>query len=438
MPLTARTERALEACHDAILAPTRWSSALQSLGESFGAASCCFLSTTAKTRPRRRRCPMGHEAFSDLWTRNQPHAPDPHVGPCLNDAILHKIGLRLSHRTRSLDGGRAQDTAILSGNGAAGEAGVAGGVVYFSVEGGDWCLPIYPGTTRVRSPREDARRLAKVGPSLAKIVSLARKFAAFDARIETLGAGASEFRRHGHRCERPRNADERACAKSAWRRFQPRTGSSGGARSRKQSPIAAAGFVWLCMRRLAALSPIAPIVVNRDEAPWLLVEAMPVTAFGSDLFSSGRLILLLTDLRSPLRPDATQFCAAFGLTAAEAKMAARLASGVGIDAAAASLGVSRETARSQLKAVFAKTNTRGQAELAATPRASSASGNVTFRPRGRSEVRSSGPARPDRGRCAVRRTAPTHFPGASHPAAIPPPVWIASCMNAGRRSIRFS
>ena len=65
-----------------------------------------------------------------------------------------------------------------------------------------------------------------------------------------------------------------------------------------------------------------PIVVDRDEAPWLLVEAMPVTAFGNDLFSSGRVILLLTDLRSPLRPEATQFCAAFGLTVAEAKLAA--------------------------------------------------------------------------------------------------------------------
>jgi hypothetical protein len=56
----------------------------------------------------------------------------------------------------------------------------------------------------------------------------------------------------------------------------------------------------------------APVVVDRDEAPWLLVEAMPVTAFGSDLFSSGRLILLLTDLRSPPRPETTQLCAAFG------------------------------------------------------------------------------------------------------------------------------
>ena len=92
---------------------------------------------------------------------------------------------------------------------------------------------------------------------------------------------------------------------------------------------------------------------------------MPVTAFGSDLFTSGRVILLLTDLTSPLRPEATQLCAAFRLTVAEAKLAAKVASGMGIDGAAAALGVSRETARTQLKAVFAKTNTRRQAELAA-------------------------------------------------------------------------
>ena len=77
------------------------------------------------------------------------------------------------------------------------------------------------------------------------------------------------------------------------------------------------------------------------------------------------MILLLSDLTAPLRPEATQLCAAFGLTVAEAKLAAKLASGSGIVGAAASLGVSRETARTQLKAVFAKTNTRRQAELAA-------------------------------------------------------------------------
>jgi hypothetical protein len=81
MPLTERTERALEACHDAILAPARWPSALQSLGESFGTASCTFYEHDRENSPVPVPMSVGHEAFFDLWVRNQAHAPDPHVGP---------------------------------------------------------------------------------------------------------------------------------------------------------------------------------------------------------------------------------------------------------------------------------------------------------------------------------------------------------------------
>ena len=52
---------------------------------------------------------------------------------------------------------------------------------FFSVEGGDWCLPLFRGDDRGPFTPEDARRLASVGPYLGKIVSLAQKFAAFDA-----------------------------------------------------------------------------------------------------------------------------------------------------------------------------------------------------------------------------------------------------------------
>src|SRR5580693_6055237 len=81
MPLSERTERALEACYDAILAPTRWSSALQSLAESFGAASCVLFDHDRKDSAAFVPMSLGHEAFADLWARNQVHAPDPHVGP---------------------------------------------------------------------------------------------------------------------------------------------------------------------------------------------------------------------------------------------------------------------------------------------------------------------------------------------------------------------
>jgi hypothetical protein len=55
-------------------------------------------------------------------------------------------------------------------------------MAFFSVDGGDWCFPIYRGGDRGPFTPEDARRLAKVGPYVAKIVSLAQKFAAFDVK----------------------------------------------------------------------------------------------------------------------------------------------------------------------------------------------------------------------------------------------------------------
>jgi hypothetical protein len=60
--------------------------------------------------------------------------------------------------------------------------------------------------------------------------------------LETLGAGAGQFGRHRHRRNGPRKASERPPPRSTGRRFQPRPGSSGGPRSRQQSPTAAADF----------------------------------------------------------------------------------------------------------------------------------------------------------------------------------------------------
>ena len=56
---------------------------------------------------------------------------------------------------------------------------------------------------------------------------------------------------------------------------------------------------------------------------------------------------------------------AFGLTKAEAGVAARAANGEGVPALAASLAISEGTARLHLHRVFEKTGARRQAELAA-------------------------------------------------------------------------
>ena len=77
-----------------------------------------------------------------------------------------------------------------------------------------------------------------------------------------------------------------------------------------------------------------------------------------------RTLLVLLDLDECLRPDPELLRQVFHLTNAEARLAARLACGACLEEIAEAHGISIGTARAQLKAIFAKTQTSRQAELA--------------------------------------------------------------------------
>lgn len=71
-------------------------------------------------------------------------------------------------------------------------------------------------------------------------------------------------------------------------------------------------------------------------------------------------------LRDPARPamlPVEDLERLFGLSPAEARLATRLADGDGLDEAAHLLGISRNTARSQLQSIFAKTGVNRQGDL---------------------------------------------------------------------------
>jgi DNA-binding CsgD family transcriptional regulator len=108
-----------------------------------------------------------------------------------------------------------------------------------------------------------------------------------------------------------------------------------------------------------------PEVITRDGSFWLLAEVVPMTSFVRDLFNGGDFLLCFTDLVSERAPSARMLGQAFQLTAAEARLASSLTAGDGIDAASARLAIGRETARTQLRAILAKTGTHRQAELTA-------------------------------------------------------------------------
>ena len=106
-----------------------------------------------------------------------------------------------------------------------------------------------------------------------------------------------------------------------------------------------------------------PVAVPRIGRRPLLVHAVPLV--GDNIFAAGRVLVIVFDLESRPVPCGMHLRRVFGLTAAEARLATRLAAGESLDSAADAVGVGKETARTQLKAVFGKTSTGRQAELVA-------------------------------------------------------------------------
>ena len=78
-----------------------------------------------------------------------------------------------------------------------------------------------------------------------------------------------------------------------------------------------------------------------------------------------RAFLTLNALGPKPGPPAAILAKTFRLTPAEAKLACVIARGASPEIAAGELKISRETARNQLKSVFAKTDTHRQSELVA-------------------------------------------------------------------------
>lgn len=87
--------------------------------------------------------------------------------------------------------------------------------------------------------------------------------------------------------------------------------------------------------------------------------------FDLGLRDAALLMLVIDPARRPGPPLALPMLMdAYGLTRAEAKVAATASSGLTISEAAAQLGLSPNTVKTHLRRVFSKTGTSGQAELA--------------------------------------------------------------------------
>lgn len=104
--------------------------------------------------------------------------------------------------------------------------------------------------------------------------------------------------------------------------------------------------------------------INGENAkPSNVAHLLPVRGSAHDLFSRINSILVVMPLPGPGAPTASMLQALFDLTPSEARIASALADGRSIDEIGKSFGIARETVRSHLRAIFAKSGVSKQSSL---------------------------------------------------------------------------
>ena len=109
-----------------------------------------------------------------------------------------------------------------------------------------------------------------------------------------------------------------------------------------------------------------PVLVRRPSGRLpLVVEVSPLPPDRMLVFNGARAIVVVRDPAARPASSERRLATLFGLSRAETRLAALLGSGVPLAEAAERLSIRYETARTQLKAIFFKTDTHRQADLVA-------------------------------------------------------------------------
>lgn len=105
-----------------------------------------------------------------------------------------------------------------------------------------------------------------------------------------------------------------------------------------------------------------PLPAGNGQPPMVL-HLIPVRRAATDIFNAAALLLVITTVATPRPPSPELLAGLFDLTPAEARVARGLAGGLAIEDVALQHGISAQTVRNQLRAVFAKTGTSRQSQL---------------------------------------------------------------------------
>jgi DNA-binding CsgD family transcriptional regulator len=366
-----KIERALDACYDAIVAPETWPDALHALSRSVDAVCAMFYPRNPdRSSPNPLdpdwpldKVPISHD-FGELlaeYARNQwylNHYRAQRGFPFFDAGrvVVLEHDLATDDERRKL---RHYNELYLR----FGFPGFA--MTGLRVDGRPWVVPMLRATVQGHFTPEDAARLADLAPHLARMIRLSDRFALQHAKAELA------------------TLDRLACAavlvdwKGAVIKVNAKAVTLMGPDLRVcRGTLTAADVksnraLRSLLEQLRTMGPSGGggppgrVFIRRDDHAPLVIEALPAAGLAADVFRCARAVLVITDLDARQAPPEDALRDAFGLTAAEAKLAQRLAGGEALDTVADLLQIGKETARSQLKAVFAKTGTSRQAELVA-------------------------------------------------------------------------
>jgi DNA-binding CsgD family transcriptional regulator len=226
-----------------------------------------------------------------------------------------------------------------------------------------WCLSIQ--RTIVQGPFSEAekREFAKLSDRLSASAALARALGAATAAgalqaFEVSGKAVVLINRHGEAFRVNKSAEVLLHGDVRIERGRLVTVDHGATAALNRSLHE---LMW--QRISGGLSPPVPLP-RRGKRP-ILAYPVKLDNSAANALADCQALVILIDLDQQPRLPETVLRTAFNMTAAEARLAGRLAAGESLEFATEQIGIAKDTGRNQLKGIFMKTGVKRQSELVA-------------------------------------------------------------------------
>jgi DNA-binding CsgD family transcriptional regulator len=356
--MTPELTSAIRKLYDAVVAPDTWETALHSFARATGSVGCLFYPQgQAAALPRLPVSPDLRE-YINAYVAQGWYQQDPYSNRGWPLAAAGKTVLTDEDIVSSVERARSpyfQDYVNKW-------AFTDWAAIAFVADGHRWAMPLLRAKRQGPVDGEWTQRLTAAAPHLGHVIQLATAFG--DRQAKTHMALLQELGRPAALL------DGRCRVIALTRQAEALLGEDisiarGQFFARERD---SAERLRAMLAGVAADEPLGQyrnlVALKRRDARPLIIQAIGLSGLLLDAFNPGRILLLFFDPENRKPPAQNIMQDVFGLSRAEAKLAFELIKNGSLAQATVRLSISKETARTHLKAIFAKTGKRNQAELA--------------------------------------------------------------------------